>query len=127
MWFWRRQAPLAGAPKVRRQKSYSGESGYVYQYFYQGYRRVRSATEFVFEVSSAGKPAFPVTVLLEDDAVASWETSHGRPLEATERYAVAKIALFRAFDERPTPNHLREAIRVRPADIGGILDLLGID
>lgn len=127
MWFWRRQAPLTGAPRVRRQKSYSGQSGYVYQYFYEGYRRLRSATEYVFDVSSGRKPSFPVKVVLHDEAVASWEAAHGRPLSSTERYAVAKIALFRAFDERPTPAHLREAIQIRSADIGDISEILGID
>lgn len=127
MWFWRKKAPLSGAPAVRRQKSYSGQSGYVYQYFYEGYRRLRSATEFVFDVTSGPKPSFPVKVVLHDEAVAAWEAEHGRSLTSTERYAVAKIALFRAFDERPTPAHLREAVQVRSADIGDILETLGID
>ena len=34
----KKQAPLTGAPPVRRQKTYSAESGYVYQYFYEGQR-----------------------------------------------------------------------------------------
>ena len=34
----KKDAPLTGAPAVRRQKTYSAESGYVYQYFYEGQR-----------------------------------------------------------------------------------------
>ena len=30
--------PLRGAPEVRREMSYSADTGYVYQYFYEGYR-----------------------------------------------------------------------------------------
>ena len=30
--------PLRGRPKVRREKIYSADSGYVYQYFYEGFR-----------------------------------------------------------------------------------------
>jgi len=39
----KKEAPLTGAPAVRRQKTYSAESGYVYQYFYEG-QRPASAT-----------------------------------------------------------------------------------
>jgi hypothetical protein len=125
---WRkRSAPLTGAPLVRRQKTYSGDSGYVYQYYYEGHRAVRGGTEYVFDVTSGPKPSFPVRVVVRDESVRSWEEAHGRSLSATERYAVAKIALFRAFDERPAPARLREPILVRPADIADILETLGID
>ena len=36
--FSRKDEPLAGAPPVRRLKTYSARSGYVYQYRYQGSR-----------------------------------------------------------------------------------------
>lgn len=124
---WRRRsAPLSGAPPVRRQKSYSSDSGYVYQYYYEGHRPVPSGTEYVFDVSSGPRRSFPVTVVVSDESVRTWEQAHERSLSATERYAVAKIALFRAFDERPTPAHLREPIRVRPADLADILETLDI-
>ena len=36
--FSKKPLPLTGAPAVRRLKSYSAQSGYVYQYFYEGQR-----------------------------------------------------------------------------------------
>jgi hypothetical protein len=66
-------------------------------------------------------------VLVETAAVTAWETGHGRALSATERYAIAKMALFQAFDERAAPPLMREPVRVRAADMAGILDTLGIE
>jgi hypothetical protein len=36
------------------------------------------------------------------------------------------MALFQAFDERETPETLKEAILLRPADVAAILETLGI-
>ena len=72
-WFSRKQQPLTGAPEVRRQKTYSGQSGYVYQYCYDGrrpYKRDReNGTEYVFDVSADRKTSDPVSVLLSDAAI----------------------------------------------------------
>ena len=62
-------APLSGAPAIRRMKTYSAQSGYVYQYFYEGQRPLRGAeggTEFVFSVSADRKTWHPVSVLVGD-------------------------------------------------------------
>ena len=47
-------------------------------------------------------------------------------LSSTERYAIAKMALFQAFDERPTPVLMKDAVRVRHADVEAILETLGL-
>src|ERR1700704_2041847 len=103
-WFRKKDAPLTGAPAVRREKTYSAESGYVYQYFYEGQRAAKrqsgSGTQFVFHVSADRKSSFPVSVFVSDSALEVWETEHDRTLSSTERYAVAKMALFQAFDQR---------------------------
>lgn len=130
--FWRkRAAPLTGAPKVRRQKTYSAQSGYVYQYYYEGQRpssaQRERGSEFVFDVSADRKTSHPVAVFLAEDAVQTWENRHGRALHATERYAAAKMALFQAFDERENPTLMRQDIRIRAADLEAILGTLGID
>jgi len=128
-WFRKKPAPLAGRPAVRRQKTYSAQTGYVYQYFYEGHRPSAGerGTEFVFDVSADRKTSAPVSVLVSDAAVESWEGETGRTLSGTEKYAVAKMALFQALDERATPEALREPVRVRPADIQSILAALNID
>ncbi|MFN7994001.1 MAG: hypothetical protein U0Q18_10385 [Bryobacteraceae bacterium] len=130
-WFSRKPEPLTGAPAVRRQKTYSAQSGYVYQYYYEGhrtYRRDRArGTEFVFDVSGDRKTSEPVRVMVSDRAMEDWEERHGRTLHGSERYAIAKMALFRAFDERPEPASMQEDVKVRPADVEEILIALGIE
>ncbi|HSB18126.1 MAG TPA: hypothetical protein VLE22_26980 [Bryobacteraceae bacterium] len=127
----RRETPLSGAPAVRRQKSYSAQSGFVYQYFYQGNRSAirerEQGQEFVFEVTVDRKTSFPVSVFVSESVVVDWQNLHNRALSPTERYAIAKMALFQAFDDRRTPGEMREEVRVRTADVRGILDILGIE
>ncbi len=129
--FWtKKNLPLTGAPAVRRLKSYSAQSGYVYQYFYEGQRPFRSGgesgAEFVFTVSADRKTSHPVSVLVAEEALRAWEQAHSRALSPTERYAVSKMALFQAFDERATPDLMKQDVRVRAADVEAIIDGLGL-
>ncbi len=119
--------PLRGAPTVRRQKTYSAQSGHVYQYFYEGYRGIVAATEYVFDVSADRKTSIPVSVIVEISAVESWNVEHGRALTGTEQYAVAKLALFQAFDERDEPSQMSKEVRVRTHDLAAILESLDIN
>jgi hypothetical protein len=122
--FGKKTVPLTGAPAVRRLKSYSAQSGYVYQYFYEGHRPFRgggeSGVEYVFTESADRKTYHPVSVMVMEVALAAWEQGHGRALSSTERYAIAKMALFQAFDERGTPDLMKQDIRVRAADVEAI-------
>jgi hypothetical protein len=129
-WFRKKEAPLTGAPAVRRQKTHSAQSGYVYQYFYEGQRPAQrdgaAGTQYVFNVSADRKSSFPVSVFLGDDAIGIWQQEHARELGSTERYAVAKMALFQAFDERPEPSAMGEEVLVQPPDVASILAALDI-
>ena len=111
-------------------KTYSAQSGYVYQYFYEGHRPLlpggEAGTEFVFTVSADRKRWHAVEVRVPDSAVAAWERAHARELSPTERYAVAKLSLFQAFDERPAPDRMHDPVRVRTADVDGIIDTLDL-
>lgn len=111
-------------------KTYSAQSGYVYQYFYEGHRDYRASddrgVEFVFTISSDRKTWHEASVLVSELAILEWQQAHTRELSLTERYAVAKIALFQAFDERPDPAQMRGEVRVRNADIDGIIETLGL-
>jgi hypothetical protein len=122
--------PLSGAPILRRVKTYSAQSGYVYQYFYQGWRGFRATgaagVEYVFSASADRKSYHPVSVRIGNAVIEEWETEHARALSATERYAVAKLALFQAFDERASPAAMHEEIRVRRADLDSIATTLGL-
>jgi hypothetical protein len=128
--FPKREAPLTGAPAVRRLKTYSAQSGYVYQYCYEGQRPFQQAgeqgTEFVFSLSADRKNWRPSKVLLPASAVTSWEAAHARTLSETERYAIAKMALFQAFDERPTPAQMKADVLVRQADVEAIIETLDL-
>ncbi len=125
--FGRRPQPLTGAPQIRRQKTYSAQSGYVYQYYYTGHRPFPEGTEYVFEVSADRKQFFPVSVFLPAISLEPWQQTHGRELITAERYAIAKLSLFHAFDERPQPSLMRQHVHVRAADVEGVLATLGLE
>jgi len=128
--FKKKEPELTGAPAVRRMKTYSAASGYVYQYFYEGHRphavAGESGVEYVFRISADRKMWHATGVFLSDRSVSGWEATNARALSSTERYAVAKLALFQAFDERPTPAHMKQEVRVRRADVEGIIENLGL-
>jgi len=90
---------------IRRLKTYTSTQGYVYQYYFVGQRAAlpndpeAPATEFVFDVTSDRKLTYAVSVFLPEKAVTTWAETHGRPLTEAEKYAAAKLRLFRAFDE----------------------------
>ena len=128
--FSKNKAPLTGAPAVRRLKTYSAQSGYVYQYYYEGHRPFRSGgqrgTEFAFSLSTDGRQWHTGSVLVSEAAIREWEGANRRELSPTEWYAVAKMALFQAFDERPDPERMKDEVRVRPADVSAIIENLGL-
>ena len=129
-WFSKKAVALSGTPAVRRQKTYSAQSGYVYQYFYEGQRPTgkgdAAAIEFVFSVSADRKSWHPASVVVEQSAIHQWEQANARELSSTERYAVCKMALFQAFDERATPDLMKSEVRVRAADLAAIIESLGL-
>src|ERR1017187_4018721 len=79
---------------VRRVKSYSAASGYVYQYYFYEVEKIRrgfsSGTEYVYMVSANRQHAFPVRIFVPADALKKWFARTGQQLTGTEEYAVAK-------------------------------------
>jgi hypothetical protein len=128
--FSKKPVALSGTPAVRRLKTYSSQSGYAYQYFYEGHRLFRSSgesgTEFVFSISADRKTWQATSVLLSDAAIQAWQAAHQRELSSTEQYAIAKMSLFQAFDERPSPAQMKDEVRVRNADVEAIVESLGL-
>jgi hypothetical protein len=94
---------MAPAEAVRRIKTYSAASGYVYQYRFQDLHPSRRGSgagrEYVYMVSADRKTMFPLKIFVSRDAVESWGKKAGRPLTGTEEYAAAKMRLLQAFDE----------------------------
>lgn len=100
-----RQRPepeLLGRPPIRREKAYAADSGYVYQYTYEGYRATErsdsAGMEFVFQCTSDRSSRFRLTVFAPDESFAAWEEDTGRDLNEVERYAIIKMQLFAIFD-----------------------------
>jgi hypothetical protein len=114
-------APLKGVPKVRREKTYSAETGYVYQYFYTGYREAKRGEdeghEHLFDVSSDRSSRFTVRMFLGRGALDPWEKANGRALTSTEQYALVKLSLFQAFDERADFSGENAVVVVRPEQV----------
>ena len=94
-------------PPLRRVKTYTATSGYVYQYYFVGQREAHlpgkpngeAATEFIFDVTRDRHAMFAFSVYLAASSVADWVSRHGRSLGEPERYAAAKLRLLRGFDE----------------------------
>ena len=94
---------MARPEAVRRVKSYSAATGYVYQYYFFEVQKKRHSlapgTEYVYMVSIDRKKVFPVRILVRADAADSRHRKTGLFLTGTEEYALAKLRLFQALDE----------------------------
>ena len=90
---------------VRRMKTYTGGQGYVYQYYFVGKRAAlpedpsAPAEEFIFDVTSDRKTMFSVSVLLPEQSLKTWASTHARALTEAEEYGAVKMRLFQAFDQ----------------------------
>jgi len=88
----------------RRLKTYSADSGYVYQYYYQELRSPHQrnhaeGSEYIFMATRDRKTLLPVAVFLHRQALDAWAAAHGRELTGSEQYAAVKMRLFRFFDQ----------------------------
>lgn len=119
--------PLRGAPEVRRLKTYQAETGFVYQYYFDGWRPIDGAREFIFVASPDRARYSAIAVHIDNAAVYHWEAVRGRELLSAEQHAVAKLALFAALDERAPAAAGATPVRVGPAQLKDILKQLGRD
>ena len=121
---------MARSEVVRRVKSYSAATGYVYQYyFFEVNRSIRGAspgTEYVYMVSVDRKTVFPVGIFVRRDALEEWARANGRTLTGTEEYALAKMRLFQAFDEVEDLAAARPDLVVDSSNLETLLTDLGI-
>jgi hypothetical protein len=119
---------------VRRVKSYSAATGYVFQYYFFEMNRlqhgVTAGTEYVYMVSAGGQPTHPLKILVEREAAEEWGRRAGRELTGTEEYAVAKMRLFQALDEKTElatePGERWPELRVDRTNLDALLEVLGI-
>jgi hypothetical protein len=118
---------------TRRMKTYTGQTGYVYQYYFVGDRPAlpedpdAAAVEYVFDVSSDRKTTFAVSVFLRQEAMDAWQAAHGRALSATERYAAAKMRLFQGFDEIEKMQEGGRRLVIAGDAVTALLSQLGVE
>jgi hypothetical protein len=110
-----------------RYKSYAAETGTAYQYFFVQSQRVKrpegqgAGSDYIFVVTADQRPPFMLRVFVSERGLEAWRQSEGRNLDSKEMYAVAKMRLFRAFDEIES---LRDAALNLLVDEGNIKELL---
>jgi hypothetical protein len=119
-------APLRGVPQVRRLKNYPAASGYAYEYFFEGYRDLASAREYVFTLSGDRKHWREFRLVLPAEAVEPWQRKHERTLADNERYAVAKLSLFETFDRIESPPLFPDTLTVTADQHEQVLERVGI-
>lgn len=120
-------------PQPRRVKTYTSETGLVYQYYFVGKRRALEsdsaapATEYIFDVTTDNRKLFAVSILLQDTAVRSWAEAHGRELVEAEQYAAAKLRMLKAFDEVADMAYEGRRLLVDSEAIHELLALVGLE
>ena len=135
--FFRRASnnpPMPRPDAVRRIKSYSAADGYVYQYYFfegnRAQRHGRPGGEFTYVVSANRRTAFPFKIFVMQSVLDAWAKQNGRPLTSSEEYAVAKMRLFRAFDEgsvqAPPEGKQPREVLVDESNLEELLGQLGI-
>jgi hypothetical protein len=118
---------------VRRLKTYTAQTGYVYQYYFVGQRAALAsdpespATEYIFDVTSDRKTTFAVSVFLGPAAMQAWSAARQRPLSQPECYAAVKLRLMQGFDEIGDMLKSGRRLRVQPSEICDLLASIGID
>jgi hypothetical protein len=116
----------------RRYKIYAAQTGITYQYFFVACQPVRrpeglgAGSDFTFVLIADQHPPFTLRVFVSNRALAAWEEAHGRELDAREQYALAKMALFRAFDEQENLRERPRSIAVDEASIEDLAEPLGL-
>jgi hypothetical protein len=105
-----------------RWKTYAAQSGYVYQYVFEG---VRGDEAYIFRATSGPAIEMTLEVILEAKALDVWVLEN-RVLTESERYGIAKMALMRALDEETAPGASRAAIRPSGAEVMAICGELNL-
>jgi hypothetical protein len=117
----------------RRYKVYAAETGTSYRYFFESQRHVvrpegqGAGSDFTFAVTADQCLPFTLRVFVSKRALAAWQQSHGRELDANEQYAAAKMRLFRAFDELESLREQALGLVVDETNVEELLEPLDLD
>jgi hypothetical protein len=123
-------ASMAKPDTVRRIKSYSAATGYVYQYQFQDVhpadRDSAKGNEYVYYVSADRKSMFLIRIFVRQDALEHSQQQTGRALTGTEEYAVAKMRLFQALDDVEDFAASRPELTVDDSNLANLLERLDL-
>jgi hypothetical protein len=114
-------------------KTYSAQTGYVYQYYFVGQRTALAhdpeapSTEYIFDVTSDRKNTFAVSVFLPPSALEHWASARGRELTEPEQYAGVKMRLLQTFDEVQDMLGEGRRLRLDGESLLELLDSIGVD
>jgi hypothetical protein len=117
---------------IRRMKTYTAQTGYVYQYYFVGKRDAlprdphAPATEYVFDVTPDRRTMYAVSVFLRPDALDAWALTYGRSLTDAEQYAAAKLRLLQGLDEIEDLAGSDRSLAVDANNIEAVLASLGL-
>jgi hypothetical protein len=112
--------PLREFVLSQRVKHYSSATGVVYHYVFRG----KQGDSHVFDVSADRAASFALPVEIAPEALAPCEARLGSPLRWNDEYALAKLALFQAFDEREDATAMRESVRPTASELLGYMKTL---
>jgi hypothetical protein len=116
----------------RRHKTYAAETGVSYQYFFVSRHRVLRpegqglGSDYLFAVTADKSVPFTLRIFVSDRALAAWREIHGRELDANEQYALAKMRLFRGFDEEENLRGRSLDLLVDEANVEALLQPLDL-
>ncbi|MCX6593549.1 MAG: hypothetical protein NTZ56_18700 [Acidobacteria bacterium] len=102
-----------------RLKSYSAETGYVYEYFF----RASEGGVYRFEISWDRQNFHPVFIEIDRSRLAA---TAGREMSDVEEFGIAKMSLFQMLDERPEPAALAAPFAPQAGDFRRILTTLDL-
>ena len=118
---------------VRRLKTYTAQTGYVYEYYFVGKRPaldddpLAPATEYVFDISCDRKTTCAVSVFLAPQVVAAYTASRGRTLSEPEQYAAVKMRLLQALEEITDMLHYGRRLTLDAEILSAVLQSVGIE
>lgn len=117
---------------VRRIKTYSAATGYVYQYQFQDVHPLPAKTpadagnEYIYYVSADRKTMFPIRILVHRAALEAWSKQNDRTLTGTEEYALAKMRLFQALDDEEDFATKRPDLSVDQSNVADLISRLDL-
>ena len=123
-------AHMAKPEVVRRVKTYSSESGFVYQYQFHdaipAERNSEPGNEYIYYVSADRKTMFPLKIFVSRGTREDCARRLGRTFTGTEEYALAKMRLFQAFDDDENLVATKPELVVDGSDIEALLARLDL-